>query len=227
MGFVAGNIAREAGRLHSWREKFWSRRYRAIVVSHEEGAQVERLAYILGNSVKEGLVERPHHWPGVHCSRALVTGTALVGTWYDRTAEYEARRRGRVATAFGLQQREEVLLSPIPCWAGLDAVAYSARVAELLAAVTADARRQRRGRGVLGKRAIVAQHPHEAPLRCDRSPAPLVHAASKPIRTMLRAAYYDFVAAFREAAARLRQGDRLVRFPVGAFPPPLPCFASS
>src|SRR5262245_54852756 len=47
MQFVNGNLARELGRLYGWREKFWARRYRAIVVSHEEEAQVERLRYIL------------------------------------------------------------------------------------------------------------------------------------------------------------------------------------
>jgi hypothetical protein len=43
MGYVNSNLAREAGRLNRWREKFWSRRYRAIVASQEEGAQRERL----------------------------------------------------------------------------------------------------------------------------------------------------------------------------------------
>jgi hypothetical protein len=94
MDYVAGNHAREIGRLHGWREKFWARRHQAILVSHEEEAQVGRLAYLLGNAIKEGLLERPHHWPGVHCARALCHGTELEGTWFDRTAQYEARRRG-------------------------------------------------------------------------------------------------------------------------------------
>lgn len=76
---------------------------------------------------------------------------------------------------------------------------------------------------MLGKKAILAQHPHQKPLHSDRSPAPLVHAATKAIRVMLRIAYYEFVAAFREAAHKLRRGDRLVRFPPGAFQPPMPC----
>jgi hypothetical protein len=38
----------------------------------------------------------------------------------------------------------------------------------------------------------------------------------------LREAYSRFVAAFRDAAARLRAGDRLVSFPEGSFPPALP-----
>ena len=37
--------------------------------------------------------------------------------------------------------------------------------------------------------------------------------------------YAWFVACFREAAAKLRAGDRLVRFPEGSFPPGLPFVA--
>ena len=40
MYYLYSNIAREAGRLHGWREKFWGRRYRAVPVSFEpEGAR--------------------------------------------------------------------------------------------------------------------------------------------------------------------------------------------
>ena len=94
MAYVGSNLAREIGALQGWRDKIWARRYRAIAVSDEEEAQVERLAYILGQGVKEGLVERPQHWPGVHCARALLSGTRLEGTWIDRTRLYESRRRG-------------------------------------------------------------------------------------------------------------------------------------
>jgi REP element-mobilizing transposase RayT len=222
--YVAGNIAREVGRLHDWREKFWARRYRSIVVSHEQDAQVARLAYILGNGVKEGLVERPQQWPGVHCAAALIAGSDLLGTWFDRTAEYQARRRGgndKTATHFATPER--VVFSPLPCWATLEPAAYRQRVAALVDRVIEDGRRQRDGRPVLGRKAILEQHPHDKPLHSDRSPAPPVHAATREIRLMLRVAYWQFVAAFREAAHRLRRGDRLVRFPPGAFPPPLPC----
>jgi hypothetical protein len=50
MGYFNSNLAREAGRLVHWREKFWSRRYRAIVVRGEEGAQRERLKYVLATA---------------------------------------------------------------------------------------------------------------------------------------------------------------------------------
>ena len=223
MEYAAGNIAREVGRLHDWREKLWSRRYRSIVVSHEEEAQVARLAYILGHGVKEGLVERPQHWPGVHCAQALLTGADLEGTWFDRAAEYEARRRGEVIAYDDFATSERVVFSPLPCWAMLDAGVYRERIAAIIRRIVEEGRHERAGRPVLGKRGILSQDPHDRPLHSERSPAPAVHAASKEIRVMLRAAYWRFADAFRDAAHRLRRGDRLVRFPSGAFPPPMPC----
>ena len=34
MSFVNSNLAKKVGRLHRWRERFWGRRYRAIVHSN-------------------------------------------------------------------------------------------------------------------------------------------------------------------------------------------------
>jgi hypothetical protein len=49
-----------------------------------------------------------------------------------------------------------------------------------------------------------------------------VHAFSKWIRQEMRDAYAGFVKPFREAAQKLRAGDRMVKFPEGSFPPGLP-----
>jgi REP element-mobilizing transposase RayT len=227
MSYVAGNVAREIGRLHNWREKFWARRYRAILVSHEEEAQVGRLAYLLCNGIKEGLVERPHHWPGVNCARALCQGAELRGTWFDRTSQYEARRRGESRSPADFGMPESVVFSPLPCWASLEPAVYRQRIIGLVRHTVEEGRHQRAGRPVLGRKAILGQHPHDEPFTHDRSPAPAVHAATKAIRIMLRTAYWQFVAAYREAALRLRRGDRLARFPAGAFPPPMPCLTRS
>lgn len=56
VGYLNSKLAREVGRIHAWREKVWGRRYQAIVVSDEEGAQVERLFYLLQQGCKEGHV---------------------------------------------------------------------------------------------------------------------------------------------------------------------------
>lgn len=76
-------LAREAGRLTGWREKIFSRRYQAILISEEEAAQVERLNYLLSQGAKENLLSRPQDWPGVHC----VNVEAIVATAETRRKE--------------------------------------------------------------------------------------------------------------------------------------------
>jgi hypothetical protein len=49
-----------------------------------------------------------------------------------------------------------------------------------------------------------------------------VHAATKAARKAMWEAYGWFVAAFRDAADKLKVGDRNAAFPAGSFPPGLP-----
>jgi REP element-mobilizing transposase RayT len=49
MNFINSNIAKEAGRLYGWREKFWGRRYRLIPITDEPEAQIARLRYLLAH----------------------------------------------------------------------------------------------------------------------------------------------------------------------------------
>jgi hypothetical protein len=63
------------------------------------------------------------------------------------------------------------------------------------------------------------QHPHSRPERLKRSPRPLGHASTRQALRELREQYRAFVSAFREAAARWRQGDFSARFPLFSFPP--------
>jgi hypothetical protein len=59
----------------------------------------------------------------------------------------------------------------------------------------------------------------QAPETLKKSPAPLFHAASRKIRRELYEGYEHFLAAFRDAAARLRAGEADDVFPSGSFPP--------
>jgi hypothetical protein len=120
---------------------------------------------------------------------------------------------------------EEVLtLDPLPCWKHLPPEEYRARIADLVAQIEAEARVVREAKGIepLGADAIRRQQPHTRPNRTKKSPASLFHAASKRAYLELREAYSRFVAAFRDAAEKLRSGDRTVAFPEGSFPPALP-----
>lgn len=224
MRHVNTNLSKEAGRLHDWSGAVFERRYQAIPVSEEEGAQIERLRYILAQGTKAGLVARPREWPGAHSTQALLDGSGLEGVWYSRTREYNARRRRGPVDPKDFATPYQLRLEPLPCWRHLSAEAVRGLVRELVEAIeieTAQAH-QCQGTRPLGVAAILRQHPHQRPARSPHSPAPLFHAASKRVRQELRAAYAAFLAAFREAAERLRAGESDVRFPEGAFPPPRP-----
>jgi REP element-mobilizing transposase RayT len=223
MAYVNGNLAREAGRLHRWKDKFWARRYQGIVVSQEEAAQVERLKYVLAHGCKEGLVERLVDWPGAHCVRPLLGETLVEGTWFSRTQEYAARCRGEDFHARQYATPESFVLEPLPCWSHLSVEKQRSLAAELVEHIEAEAaaERERTGLPALGPAAILAQHPHDSPARPKKSPAPRIHAASRAARHEFYEAYGLFVAAFREAAERLRAGDLGARFPPGSFPPAL------
>jgi hypothetical protein len=224
MTYFNSNLAREAGRLVQWREKFWARRYRAIVVSGEEGAQRERLKYVLSHGPKEGLVSDAREWPGVHAIRPLLTGEPVIGTWFDRTQEYAARRRGEAFERLRYATHPTVQLSPLPCWEDLCPDLQKKRIEEIAEEIEDESKAWLEERGVppLGPDAIRRQSPDTIPPRSKKSPAPLFLAASKRVRDDLRNAYYSFLAAFREAADELKAGNRNALFPEGSFPPAMP-----
>lgn len=223
MAFFEANLAKEIGRLHDWEGAVWARRYQAIVVSEEESAQTERLLYLLRHGVKEHLVGRPRDWPGPHGVDALLEGKPLTGIWIDRSLEY--RRRGQRETLDPRvgESREIVVLTPMPCWRHLSPERYRSRIGDLVRGVEDEARELAREKGPpLGRNQVMRQHPHQRPLKSKRSPSPLVHASTKAVRLTFVEAYRSFVYAYRRAADLLKRGNRLVRFPALAFPPPLP-----
>jgi hypothetical protein len=224
MCFFSGNLAKEAGRLYRWREKFWSRRYRAIVVSDEPEIQIARLRYLLANGCKEGLVRSPKEWPGASGTEALLTGKPVHGWWFDRTAEYEVRRRGETYSKYEHATEESFLLAPLPCWKHLEPEERQAKVAELVREIEAETRKRLReqGRSPMGRRRIMRQHPHDKPMHSSRSPAPRFHAATYEVRKGLEIAFYEFRTWYRQAAEELKAGKKAVVFPPGCFPPGLP-----
>jgi len=224
MNYLNSNLAREAGRLVRWREKFWGRRYQAILVSTEDEAQIERLRYILAHGAKEGLVRSPLDWPGAHCARALLHGTPLTGRWIDRARESAALRKRRPGDPPSFVTLEELHLAPLPCWKGLSEYQLLSRVRELIEDIEREgrSREQRASQPPLGRELVLRQDPRHEPNRLKKGPAPIAHAASRAARDALLGAYRSFVAAYRQAAERLRSGALDALFPAGAFPPALP-----
>ena len=224
MNYLNSNLAREAGRVHRWREKFWGRRYQAIVVSPEEKAQVGRLRYILSHGCKENLVARPRDWPGANSVRALVETKKLCGMWFDRTRECGARVRGQEVEPTEFVSRETIRLFPIPCWQHLPERQYSAKVADLVTQIETDtaAKHTQNGTRPLGVKKILSQPVQDRPMKLKREPAPSFHTATETTHREFAEAYHWFVGLYRQATQKLRRGDLSATFPLGSFPPRLP-----
>ncbi len=170
------------------------------------------------------MVDRPRVWPGVHAVRALLEGEILEGVWFDRTQEYLARRRGETFDRLQYTTREVLELDPLPCWKDLPEEERRRRIKALVEDVESEAAARRKSTGVklLGPVAVLAQNPLRRPKKTKKSPAPAFHAATKAVRREIWSAYVLFVAAYRDAAEKLRAGVRNVALPFGSFPPALP-----
>jgi hypothetical protein len=225
MQFVNANIAKEAGRLHQWRDKFWSRRYRSIVVADEKAAYA-RLRYIMAHGAKEGLVVNSGDWPGPQCIAALTSGESLRGTWFDRSAEYVARQRGENVLPTQFVTSYDITLTPLPCHIHMSPHDRQAEYRHMLVDIQADAAADNlaKRRKPMGVAAILAQDPHSRPVSTDRSPAPFVHASDEETEVAFRSQYRAFVDAFRAGAQRLIERARAMVdvFPPWSFPPALP-----
>lgn len=213
IGYIKMNIAREIGRLHGWTGSLWRKGYKPIPIV-DEGAQVERLRYLLSHGVKEGLVARPEDWPGAS-SLPWFLGGSLFGKWIDRS-----RRRKQPRDSQTPQQASEVieypvLITALPVWKSLTKDQIAKHVTALIDLIV----ETHHGRPILGVKKVLNLDPHESPRKPPSRPAPLCHATSRRARDIFHAAHKTFIIAFRTAAIAVKNGVELVRagFPPGSF----------
>ena len=211
MQFILSNIAREIGRIHNWREKFWARRYRASLVL-DEAAQIDRLKYILSNSVKEGLVKHPRYWPGVHCYRHLAEGTRLEGVWINRTLRH---RRPHLDESH-VVTHSRLNLKPLPCLEHLSPNEQRQTIKDLARATIDECDLTQK---FMGTKRILSQNPFDAPQTINRSPAPLVHCMCSQLKREFISAYREFVSSYKDAYQRVMRLKLVGEFPHGSLPP--------
>ena len=224
VGYFNGNLAKEVARLTGWRDKVWSRRYQAILVSNEAEAQMARLRYILSHGVKENLVACAKDWPGVFSAKAHLASTdTLEGHWYDRTLEFNARRRGKTLEENKAFRIETVHLTPLPFLEHLSSAERHNVIETILSEIERESGRKHRNEQTkpLGRREVLRQDPESRPRCSKRSPAPFAHCATGIERKRLWQAYSWFLGAYLEARECFRVGRQVV-YPQGSFPPPAP-----
>jgi REP element-mobilizing transposase RayT len=189
-------------------ENFWASE-QVSVVHLVDGADVmHKLVYVATNPVKDRLVDKVHHWPGVNGLAALLGGDTL---HVSRPLHF-FRRAGSMPAAVTLNlafPRE--LGDPAQLRAEL-----RARVAAVEAAVAAE--RMRTGTGILGRRMVLRQSWRDCPT--SRTPRrnlrPRFAACNQGARIEAIRRNREFLAAYREARAGWIAGNA-ISFPVGTY----------
>jgi REP element-mobilizing transposase RayT len=217
---LQSNIAVKVGRFVGWRGRFFARRYSAEPIV-DEGAQVERLTYILSHGVKEGLVSRCQQWPGLSCAQALLEGgRASMHSWRNWTRRWKLEIREDLTidrfSAECPRETEVLELTPLPCWATLTPRERSRRVVQLVAEIDAAAP----SATTKDTNHITEQNPHGAPTQTKHSSRPKAHASTKQRWIEAVRRYRHFLSAFRRASREWLLGKFDVEFPPHSFRPP-------
>ena len=217
---LQSDIAIKVGRLVDWRGPFFGRRYSAEPIVDEE-AQVERLIYILSHGVKEGLVSTVRGWPGLSCVHALLEGgTASSHRWRNWTRRWRMEVDKEISVGRFSEDcpsdPESLVLSPLPCWAGLTPAQRGGVVAQLVADIDAGAQ----NKGVKGTAHITKQNPKGRPQQSKQTPRPKAHAPTTEVWIKCVRRYRAFVAVFRQASRQWLAGRFDVEFPPHCFRPP-------
>lgn len=218
--YVFGNIAKLAKRVHGVKdEAVFGRRNRPFKCLNGE-ATLDRLAYVLSNSVKEALVDTPYAYPGLHSARAMVTGQSDEGIWVDREKLRRLKRSGVPYDPTDAEIKYPIKLTPIPAWAHLPKKVQRRRARNLINKIVRENREARAGRPTLGARAVRQQDPHSVPNpNFKKLPAPLCFAGrDTDLRRAYMLEYRALCAQYRDAAALWRETGR-AEFPDGALLP--------
>ena len=219
-------LSLESGKLYDWEDPTFTKRYRCTQLSDEAEAQVARLAYCLSHGAKENLVHSPLDWPGVPFAEALITGEPLQGIWIDRTAYCRALDRGEDVTLDDFTEHLSLKIKPLPCHQHLGRDQWRSMALELVRKIEEDtaARHRAEGMAPLGVDAVLNADPHDRPSEARASkpeptPKPLFHAFTQRAWHEMREALSLILAAYRDAAERLKSGNLTVDFPENTFPP--------
>jgi len=189
-------------------ENFWASEQVCVVHLVEAADVMDKLVYVATNPVKDRLVDKVCHWPGVNGLAALLGGHTLHAT---RPRHFFRRGGSMPATA--------TLPLVLPSVLG-DSAALLAELRERVAAAEAAvaAERMQTGARVLGRRAILRQSWRDSPRSREprRNLRPRVAARNVWARVEALCRNREFLTAYREARARWIAGDA-IPFPAGTY----------
>ena len=146
-------FAKSQNALRGRWENFWSSEQVCIVHLVDAADVMRKLVYTATNPVKDRLVERVHHWPGVNGLAALLGQRPL----HAMRPRHFFRSQGRMPEAVTLR------LELPPELGDLESLLAELRQQVAAAEATVAAERKRTGAGVMGRRAVLRQSWRDSP----------------------------------------------------------------
>jgi REP element-mobilizing transposase RayT len=222
MCFLKGNLARELARIHDWHDTLWQKRYSSEEILDDAGLR-EVFKYLTQNSVKEGLVDHPKDWKGLHGYHQLVMKKSVSGPWVNRTGYYWAKQRREEVTLDDFTTEYEIKLTQPPLWSDLTKSEYQERCRKLSVEAIREALRNRKVDRPMGMKKVLRENTYK-PRFTQRGTRPLCR--TKCIKTLkaYQKLYFEFKARFQEVSSDLRQAIQMgletayIRFPEGGVP---------
>jgi putative transposase len=202
------NLARFVNALHERSESVWAPGSYSRVALKDEGSVLEKAAYTLANPVSAGLVKQGRLWPGLWSDPRRV---GVKGQVFERPALFfDAEGE--------MPEKATLVLVPPPGFTvGEFRRSLEGRLAQLERAKARNEDGSRRK--FLGVKKVLAQEWWEHP--GEKEPAgklnPKVAAVDKWKRIEALEQARDWLAAYRVAFEKFREGARNVVFPPGTY----------
>lgn len=201
-------VAKTQNALRGHWENLWSTEEPSAIELVTREDLLDKLVYVATNPVKDGLVEKVHHWPGPNFVAALLSGSTMRAQrpWHffreDGPMPAEVELRLQLPDSF---ERKAEFLADL-----------QRRIAEFEDACARD--RRANGQRILGRRNVRRQAWDATPTSREprRGLRPRVAARNKWLRIETLQRNKEWQAEYREARRRWKSGDA-IEFPYGTY----------
>jgi putative transposase len=201
-------LAKSQNALRGRWENLWSSEESCVVEVLTPADLLDKLVYIATNPVKDGLVEKVHHWPGPKFVQALLSGRPMRATRPTHFFRDDGPMPAEVELVLKLpdhlEGKQEFLDELRRRIAQVEEACAKARLAS--------------GRRVVGRRSILRQHPRTSPSSREprRNLRPRVASRSQWARIAALQRNNEWELAYRDARERWKR-DKSVVFPYGTY----------
>lgn len=201
-------VAKSQNCLRGRWENLWSTEEPCVVEVVTREDLLDKLVYVATNPVKDGLVEKVHHWPGPKYLAALLSGRRMRASRPTHFFRDGGRMPNAVELALGLPEHFEDKAGFL--------LELERRIQHVEEACAQD--RRHSGRCVVGRRCVLRQSWREGPASREprRTLRPRVAARSKWHRIAKLQRNAEWEAAYRHARVLWVAGFD-VEFPYGTY----------